>query len=78
VKTELFAKVTYHPIISFEVVEMARRAVTDFHSCLWWWKPECVPQTKTDLHVIDPKKGPPRLDSGAKVTFPILGFGIDH
>jgi|GEM_PF-5047040 len=31
--------------VSPQVVEMARRAVKDFHECFWWWNPEFIPQT---------------------------------
>lgn len=35
-----------------EVVEMALRAVRDFHECFWWWNPEFVPETVEDVREI--------------------------
>ena len=38
--------------ISPQVVEMARRAVRDFHECFWWWNPDFIPQTVEDVREI--------------------------
>ncbi len=56
---EFTATVTDHPTISPEVVEMARRAVKEFHSCFWWWNPEFVPRTQADVReiVLNLRKG---------------------
>ena len=57
--TEFTATVTDHPTISPEVVERARRAVREFHSCFWWWNPEFVPRTEADVReiVLNLRKG---------------------
>lgn len=56
---ESTATVTDRRNISPEVVEMARRAVRDFHSCFWWWNPEFVPRTEADVReiVLNLRKG---------------------
>lgn len=57
--TEFTATVTDPPTISPEVVERARRAVKEFHSCFWWWNPEFVPRTQADVReiVLNLRKG---------------------
>lgn len=47
------------PAVSPEVVEMAMRAVRDFHSCFWWWNPGFVPRTREDVReiVLNLRKG---------------------
>ncbi len=57
--TEFTATVTDPPTISPEVVERARRAVKEFHSCFWWWNPEFVPRTEADVReiVLNLRKG---------------------
>jgi hypothetical protein len=59
VNAESTATVTDRRTIPPEVVEMARRAVRDFHSCFWWWNPEFVPRTEADVReiVLNLRKG---------------------
>jgi hypothetical protein len=52
VNAESTATVTDRRTIPPEVVEMARRAVRDFHSCFWWWNPEFDPRTEADVREI--------------------------
>lgn len=35
-----------------EVVEMARRAVKEFHECFWWWNTDFIPSTVEDVREI--------------------------
>ena len=66
VDQKIVASVT-HPL-SPEVVEMARRAVKDFHECFWWWNPDFVPETTEDVRdiVINLRKGGHRAWQRAK------------
>jgi hypothetical protein len=38
--------------LSPQLVEMAQRAVKDFHECFWWWNTQFVPETKEDIREI--------------------------
>lgn len=50
------------PPVSQEVVEVARRAVKEFHESFWWWNADFVPQTTEDVReiVLNLRKGGPR------------------
>ena len=39
--------------VSPEVVEMACRAVKEFHECFWWWNTDFVPRTAGDVREIE-------------------------
>jgi hypothetical protein len=45
--------------VSAEVVEMALRAVRDFHECFWWWNPNFTPRNVEDVRevVLNLRKG---------------------
>jgi hypothetical protein len=40
-------------------VEMALRAVRDFHECFWWWNPSFTPRNVEDVRevVLNLRKG---------------------
>lgn len=38
--------------VSPAVLEMARKAVRDFHECFWWWNPGFNPRTPEDVREI--------------------------
>jgi len=37
---------------SAAALEMAQKAVEEFHECFWWWNPEFRPKTREDVREI--------------------------